>query len=407
MDSGITLNRIFAYNALQFPLPPLTNQQVLLKTSHSQQLLKKITVSLICLGFLAGFLVGYGVLAGDAQGRVNLLYVLMLFAFLPVLTLLLSLLLWLSGSGKGLVNGLFELPILPRQYAAEVVALAGSGSRKAWLFYQTQCLTLSFAGGGVLVYLLLLLGSDISFVWRSTLLEATDLLPLLNTLALPWLFWPEAQPGLELLQQTQDFRLSAQSTDAPVLGQWWKFILAAQCAYNLLPRTLMLLLTRYRYLQQAANDARQTTNGQTSTRLNTARDDRSLVPIVYSIATPYVLLNWANAPAICQQSVAGRLGAPVNTLAVDPLAVPGKGELLSHTLVVLVKSWEPPLAELGDYLLALPASGSGSGAAQRYLLPLDWTEQRLVPTRANHLDEWRRFCSTLPGWQLLQLEAST
>lgn len=361
-------------------------------------MLKKITVSLTCLGFLAGFLVGYGVLAGDAQGRVNLLYVLMLYAFLPVLALLLSLLLWLSGSSKGLVSGLFELPILPRQFSAEVVALAGSGSRKAWLFYQTQCVTLSFAGGGVLVYLLLLLGSDISFVWRSTLLEATDLLPLLNSLAIPWLFWPEAQPGLELLQQTQDFRLSAQPTNAPVMGQWWKFILAAQCTYNLLPRMLMLLLTRYRYLQQAESHSRQATNGQTSSRLNTGQDERSLMPIVYSATTPYVLLNWANAPAVCQQLVASRLGVPDNTLAVDPLAVLDQGQLLSHAVVVLVKSWEPPLAELGDYLLTLPGSGS------RYLLPIDWSEQQVVTIRSNHLDEWRRFCSTLPGWQLLQLE---
>lgn len=378
-----------------------------MKTTDSQQILKKITLSLICLGFLVGFLVGYGVLSGDAQGRVNLLYVLMLFAFLPVLALLLSLLLWLSGSGKGLLSGLFELPVLPRQFATEIMALAGTGSRKAWLLYQTQCITLSFASGGLLIYFLLLLGSDISFVWRSTLLQATDLLPLLNTLALPWWFWPEAQPGLELLQQTQDFRLSAQSTETPVPGRWWKFILAAQCTYNLLPRTLMLLLTRHGYLRQTANYASQTANGRVPQRLNTDRDDRTLVPIVYSAATPYVLLNWANAPEVCQQFVASRLGVPDKTLAVDPLLTPGQGEseLLSHALVVLVKSWEPPLAELGDYLLALP--GSGPGAARRYLLPLDWTEQHLVPTRPNHLDEWRRFCSTLPGWQLLQLEGKT
>ena len=370
-------------------------------------MLKKITISLICFGFLAGFLIGYGVLAGDAQGRVNLLYVLMLFTFLPVLALLLSLLLWLSGSSKGLVSGLFELPILPRQFTAEVVALAGSGSRKAWLFYQTQCVTLSFASGGVLVYLLLLLGSDISFVWRSTLLEATDLLPLLNTLAIPWLFWPEAQPGLELLQRTQDFRLSAESTNVPVLGQWWKFILAAQCTYNLLPRTLMLLFTRYRYVQQVANHSRQATSRQTSPRLNTGQDDRSLVPIVYSVTAPYVLLNWANAPAVCEQAMSSRLGAPGNTVLVDPLSVPGQGELQSHAVVVLVKSWEPPLAELGDYLLALPEAGSRSRESSRYLLPMDWTEQQVTPTRSNHLDEWRRFCSTLSGWQLLQLEGST
>jgi hypothetical protein len=384
--------------------PSNLNQQVLLNTTQPQAILKQITLSLICLGALAGILLGYGVLAGDAQGRVNLLYVLMLFAFLPVLALVLSVLLWLSGSGKGLVSGLFELPILPRHFAAEVVALAGSGHRKAWLFYQTQCLTMSFAAGGLLVYLLLLLGSDISFVWRSTLLEAADLLPLLKALALPWLFWPEAQPGLELLQQTQDFRLSAQTTDAPVLGQWWKFILAAQCTYNLLPRSLMLLVSRYRYLQQSATPANQTADEGISSRLNNGVDDRTLVPVVYSVTAPYQLLNWANAPQLCQQSVTSKLGAATSTVTVDPLAEFDSLEInpSRQSLVVLVKSWEPPLGELGDYLLSLP--NSNSSPEQRYLLPLDWNEQQVVPTRANHLDEWRRFCSTLPGWQLLQLE---
>ncbi len=384
---------------------------MLLNTAHSQPILKQITLSLICLGGLSGILLGYGVLAGDALGRVNLLYVLMLFAFLPVLALALSILLWLSGSTKGLVGGLLELPILPRQFRVATMELASSGKRKAWLFYQTQCLTLSFALGGMLVYLLLLLGSDISFVWRSTLLEASDLLPLLQTLAIPWLFWPEAQPGLELLQQTQDFRLSAQTTDAPVLGQWWKFILAAQCTYNLLPRTLMLVVSRYRYLRQTDTPPQDISTHPSPSRLNTSTDNTALAPVVFSVGAPYILLNWADAPLQCQQSVTRFLGTATSTMDVGPLVEPESINInpLDQSVVVLVKSWEPPLAELSDYLLSLPSadsiSGSNSGpeAAQRFLLPLDWTEAQVVPTRSNHLNEWRRFCSTLPGWQLLQL----
>jgi hypothetical protein len=68
--------------------------------------------------------------------------------------------------------------------------------------------------------------------------------------------------------------------------------------------------------------------------------------------------------------------------------------------LVLVKSWEPPLGELGDYLHSL------SGSQQKFILPLDWGEGVVKPITANHLNEWRRFCGTLSGWQLLQLDES-
>jgi hypothetical protein len=87
--------------------------------------------------------------------------------------------------------------------------------------------------------------------------------------------------------------------------------------------------------------------------------------------------------------------------SIEPLSLPAPVEEAiespHHSLVVLVKSWEPPLAELGDYLSALPES------MQRFILPLDWDEDSVQPIREIHLHEWRRFCGTLAGWQLLQL----
>jgi len=183
---------------------------------NSYRALTQSSFSLGFIGLMVGFLVGYGVLSGDSPGRVNLLFLLMLFAFVPVIGLIMSIGFIVSGRGRGLAGWILELPFLPPRLAAEVLNLGLSGSRKSWLFYQTQVLALSFALGGLLVYLLLLIVSDISFVWRSTLLEAADLLPVLPVLAMPWWFWPEAQPGLDLLRQTQDFRLSVQTAGAVV-----------------------------------------------------------------------------------------------------------------------------------------------------------------------------------------------
>ncbi len=367
--------------------------------TNSHRTLSQISFSLGFVGFVVGFLVGYGILVGDAQGRVNLLFLLMLFAFLPVVSLILSLAFILMGARKGLAGWILELPLLPQRLSAEIVKLEVSGNRKTWLFYQTQLLTLSFAAGGLLVYLLLLVGSDISFVWRSTLLEATDLLPVLNVLALPWSFWPAAQPSLDLLLQTQDFRSGTQATDALALGLWWKYILAAQCAYNLLPRTVMLFVSRHRYLQALRVNTRATViSAEPGNPVLATDPDQALAPVVYSVTSPYILLDWANSPNFCHQHLGEVLGSPSNILAIEPLPLPSENEQ-SHqsTIVVLVKSWEPPLGELGDYLASLAAP------SQKFVLPMDWNETDVKPVKDIHLREWRRFCNTLSGWQLLQL----
>lgn len=352
---------------------------------------------------MVGFLVGYGILDGDAQGRVNLLFLLMLFAFLPVLGLILSIAFLIIGGRKGLVGWILELPILPQHLAAEVVNLGLSGSRKSWLFYQTQIVTLSFALGGVLVYLLLLIGSDISFIWRSTLLQASDLYPMLNFLAAPWFFWSEAQPSLELLQQTQDFRLSAQTADVPVLGQWWKYIFAAQFTYNLLPRTIMLVISRNRFLRVSLVAAEYSPLlSKSEASLRSSSKKQNLAAVINTIPVPYVLLDWANAPEICYEYIRKVLGKPITECKIEPLDESKLDQLFggseNQAVLVLVKSWEPPLGELWDCLSAFPDKN------QKFILPLDWDEISIKPIRDNHLSEWRRFCATLKGWQLLQLD---
>src|SRR5690554_4070306 len=201
-------------------------------------------------------MVALGVLAGDVQGRVNLLYLLVLFAFLPVAALLLSLaFLGLGKRGRGFSGLVLDLPLWPRHWRRSLLAFSVPSARRAWFFYQSQVLALGFGLGGLAAFFVLLLGSDLSFVWRSTLLSADDLFPTLRALALPWAFWPEAQPSLELLRQSQDFRLSTPDFEAGSLGRWWRYVLAAQCTYNLLPRAAMLLAARSHFLGEAREPA--------------------------------------------------------------------------------------------------------------------------------------------------------
>lgn len=366
----------------------------------TQHALKQLSVALAALGFCAGILLGYGVLAGDEQGRVNLLFLLLLFAFVPVAGLALSLLLILKGGGKGLAGLILALPLWPRHLARNVPGAGSFREGNLWLFYQTQILSMSFSCGCLFLYLLLLLGSDISFVWRSTLLEPGNLLPTLEVLALPWQFWPAAQPSLELIESTRDFRIDDRDATQGVVGLWWQYILAAQITYNLLPRALMLLVARAVYarrVRQAGVHSMEEAN--TTNSATTAAPQ--LAALSATVTAPYVLLDWAEAPAICHEQIQQRLGAAAEIrklapVSGSPLAVTDA----SQSIVVLVKSWEPPLGELADALAETKAVRAAS------LLPLDWNKQGIIEPTAAHLDEWRRFAATLPNWQVIHWQES-
>ena len=374
-----------------------------MKQDTAQQALKQLSLGLGMLGLCCGFLAAYGVMAGDDDGRVNLLFLLLLFAFLPVAGLLLSILLMVKGGGKGLAGWILDIPLWPRHLILALSRLGLTHGREFWLFYQTQIFAVSFSVGCLLLYLLLLLGSDITFVWRSTLLEADDLLPALKAIGTPWRFWPEAQASLVLIEQTRDFRLDSQGMSQPAVGLWWKYILATQLVYNLLPRSLMLLVARQKYqarLQQSrlryVRDSQPQPGGAVG-------DENSLADLTRSVTLPYTLLDWADVSSSCYERIQQLLGDAVGIHPIGPLrdqlATHSPGD---HSLVILVKSWEPPLAELADRLKDIDSN------ADKLILPLDWSDTGLRQPAAAHLDEWRRFAATLSGgWQVLQLETST
>ena len=361
-----------------------------MKQDTDQPALKQLSLGLGMLGLCLGCLAAYGVLSGDADGRVNLLLLLLLFAFVPVLGLLLSIFLLLKGGGKGLAGWILDIPLWPRHLTLALSRLGLTRGRELWLFYQTQILAVSFSVGCLLLYLLLLLGSDITFVWRSTLLEPDDLLPALKAIGIPWRFWPEAQASLALIEQTRDFRLDAAGMSPPAVGLWWKYILATQLAYNLLPRGVMLLVARYKYRARLQQDRLRSVSDVEPWAGAADADENLLADLTRSVTLPYTLLDWADVSPGCHERIQQRLGDAAGIHPIGPLreqaAMPPP---VDHSLVVVVKSWEPPLAELADRLAELDSN------ADKLILP---------QPSDDHLEEWRRFAATLSGWRVLQLE---
>jgi hypothetical protein len=356
---------------------------------------KKITSALMFTGFLVGILVGAGALSGDELGRVNLLFFIFLFAVVPILSLVISYALLLTKK-NGIASLIMNLPFWPKGLGVRAVQHDLIGSKKNWLFLQSQCIVLAFAVGGLVVFLALLLGTDVNFVWRSTLLDAQSLLPALKIIALPWLFWTDAQPSLALLELSQNSRIAEGGNGYS--ANWWRFAIAAQITYNLIPRLVMLLIAAWRYRQDAvANSVGNLVNTMAKARRFSADAPPPLAGIAYTTPRDYALADWANMPENCVKFITKTFGGPNRRANINALTAAEKLQQHHHSsaLVVVVKSWEPPLAELKDVLDCLEHEN------MYFILPLDWTDSQVVPIKPAHLAEWRRFAATLTNWQVL------
>ncbi|MGA1072105.1 MAG: DUF2868 domain-containing protein [Pseudohongiellaceae bacterium] len=358
--------------------------------------LRAISIMIALIAFILGLLASVAALSGDEYGRVNLLLSLFLFTLLPAFGLLATAVFLSLGRRSGIAALLVELRVTPRRFAALLARQGGAAQRQRILFSLSQGWLLSFIAGNLLGFALMLLAMDISFVWRSTLLEASDLLPVLDFVAMPWSFWSAAQPSLEMLSQTQDFRLQGSPNDANYVGQWWRFLLAAQLCYSLLPRTLLWLIGKNRR-------TRKTETLSTELNLNGAAEkpiseiDR-LAESVTEIPVDSILFDLAHTPDSLLSDIGERL--QVATIHRTPVDLHSQLQRVDYAnspaLVVLVRSWEPPLAELAD---SLREELTAEQQSNLFIAPIDWVSapqknERLVEPQVAHTQEWRRFCAS-------------
>jgi hypothetical protein len=358
--------------------------------------LRAISVMIALIAFILGLLASVAALSGDEYGRVNLLLSLFLFALLPAFGLLATAVFLSLGRRSGIAALLVELRVTPKRFAALLARQGGAAQRQRILFSLSQGWLLSFVAGNLLGFALMLLAMDISFVWRSTLLEASDLLPVLDFVAMPWSFWSAAQPSLEMLSQTQDFRLQGSPNDANYVGQWWRFLLAAQLCYSLLPRTLLWLIAKNRL-------TRKTETLSTELNQNVAAEkpiseiDR-LAESVTEMPVDSILFDLAHTPDSLLSDIGERL--QVATIHRTPVDLHSQLQRVDYAnspaLVVLVRSWEPPLAELAD---SLREELTAEQQSNLFIAPIDWVSapqknERLVEPQVAHTQEWRRFCAS-------------
>jgi len=357
----------------------------------------KLSRPILITGFILGLILSWSLLNGDLQGRVNLLQLVAIYVFLPIFSLLFSSISLLFGKNWNFAKLISIIPLWSQGQQRQLLRLVQHPQAKLVFFYQSQLAALSFSLASLLVLLLLLISTDVNFIWRSTVLDAEQLFWLLDWLATPWLFWQTAQPDLELLQLTQDSRLSMQKSVSTRFGDWWQFIFAAQLVYAFLLRFVSIIGCKIalKIADKKPPSIKLVRSSQSESGLS---NDIALAPIVKKIESEFTLNNWGGLNQSLLDKVQSQLSySQISELSAGPLASHTEqmvAERWQETQLLIVKGWEPPLAELADFM----QNGTG------YLLPLDWKDNRLLTLSEGHLDEWRRFILPLANWQLLQLE---
>ncbi|MBT8448979.1 MAG: DUF2868 domain-containing protein [Gammaproteobacteria bacterium] len=349
------------------------------------------------LVFIAGLVISFTMLSGDDLGRVNLLYLLLLYFLLPVLGGLLSLYSLIFDAKVHMAQWLARFGLLKLTQLQFFLNLRKANVDRLWLLQQSQIMAVSFAISSMLVLFVLLLFSDIAFVWRSTLLTPEHVYNILTVIASPWFFWQEAQPDLQLLQVTQDFRLADSSVDYLQTGQWWLFILMTQLFYSILLRGIIYMALQFK-INKALTKQQQNIDPNPAV-VETTNTLVTLVPALLSETSDYdEIIIWDQIPNSILHSVFENEILNTTEQASMKYWQGTQAELAklsdAEKPLLVLKGWEPPMGELADAL----ALNSG------YILAINWHGESLKALTEVQLLEWSRFCQEY-DWQLLLTEA--
>lgn len=333
----------------------------------------RLQLVLFTAGTVLGALCLYGVLVYEGTQRINLTLLLALVALQLALALLTALQSFLGWQPWQPLKARFLRSPAPSALAPLQPMLLGRGAQLGGL---------GFGLGGLAVLLVMVVLQDLAFGWSTTLATGADTFyGLVAALSAPWgSVWPAAVPDLELVEATRFYRIQAvPSSGAPAAqrwGQWWPFVVALWTTYVILPRALLALLAhtlltlraratlRLHPGLQALQARMHTPVVETAAELGDARltgaeeEGEALVPLPAQAA----LLCWAGASR-------SALPADLEVLGAEPLRVGGSASLAEDTaaiefaaqrlrevnpaarsVIVLVRAWEPPTGELGDFL---------------------------------------------------------
>ena len=220
-----------------------------------------VTLTLIVIASVVGILSGIALLSYNGQEPVNIVYYMAMVIFLPLLTMILALfsMVRIKSAQSVLVHISPSywmekiLKLFPGQTLKDLDTLKINPLLSNWIVIKrAQGIALFFSLGLLVSLLVVVITKDIAFAWSTTLqITPESFHSFVNTVAFPWRDWfPTAVPSLELIEQSQYFRLGDKLNEemianASKLGEWWKFLTFSTLFYAIILRFLMLLITSF------------------------------------------------------------------------------------------------------------------------------------------------------------------
>ncbi len=377
------------------------NQLMVWVEEHKQQLkrpllsegfsayLYSISLTLSIVGFVLGFFSGVALLNYNGHAPVNVIYFMAMVIALPLLTMTLTLFSMIKAhQSRSVLIHLSPsywmekiVALLPRKVQENLENLKLNPLLANWIVIKrSQSIALFFSLGLLVALLLMVATKDIAFAWSTTLHVTPEAFhSFLHTLAFAWRSWfPSAVPSLELIEQSQYFRLGdglskEMISHASKLGDWWKFLAFATLFYAIILRFFMLLLATLGWhmavkkslfslegvgtLLRDMNEPIISTHAQEE-EVTHATSKEGVLQTINTLDSSYdVAQGWAMSEE--QLQVLNDAMGVITPLAFD---VGGSNTLKedaeiihkSHGEVLLyVKAWEPPTMDFMDYLEAL------------------------------------------------------
>jgi len=362
---------------------------------------------------LLGFMGMMTFLLASGRGLVNVLLFLALFVLVQFVFSLVALCaLFLSARSEVPVllplnpARLFVSRIVPdKRYLRECQSVV----RMLLLRYGQEIGAL-FTLGALAGFFAVLAFSDFTFVWGSTFNISDGFMRrFTDAMSAPWSSWlPGASlPGDIISASRYHPALTDLSqSDLASMRGWWPFLVMAMATYALLPRLVLWLLSKLLYVRSMRRSFARYPGSETVLARMKAPVIRTQAREPEQRATPghgaialnesLMLLNWAGAlseeelplyeePGAVppQNMLSGGLGS----LTADSDSARQINQYQPELLLVAVKSWEPPMADLQDFLGMLP----DLKACKLCLVPLPGRS-----VAAHSLQDWRDFARELP-----------
>ena len=351
--------------------------------------LYRVTFLLVVFAFVLGLLTGVALLSYSGHEPVNVIYFMAVAIFLPLFTMLLTVLAMFKASSTE--NVLIHLSpafwmgkiveFLPGRVQGQIKGLKINPLLANWIIIKrSQLIVLFFSLGLLLALVGVIVTRDIAFAWSTTLHISPEVFhSFLHTIAFPWReLAPSAVPSLELIEQSQYFRLGDRLDEemiahASQLGEWWKFLAFSTLFYAVFLRFWIFILASFG-LNTAIKQSLLTLNGTTKLlreinepiiSTHAPIDEKVFIAeeghysqIVNTLDASYDgIQGWAiphDELLVLGESM--KIITPVhdevggaNTLDQDmEIVFKSHGEIL-----LFVKGWEPPTMDFVDYLSEL------------------------------------------------------